>query len=396
MTPESVVTNSVLFSHLELLYAGKKGRFFSIYEVKHKLIGAVCLRCGNFSLSGYDKRLITVQDAPIRGKTVVLKIHKRRYYCRPCKRVFSESIEGIMPRRRTTQRFRRSLLWACENFTDLKRVRRAYNCSNGLIFKILYEQLEMKLRERAKDPWPRTVGIDEHHFKRAKGVGKREFVSMFVDYNNKRLKEVVHGKTHEELWSSLEHIEGRENVRNAICDLADSYKSFIQGYFPNAEIIADKFHVLRLLTPAINRRRKEITGDKRTNPVRKLLLRNAHNLQYYERTALQVWLNQCPELKEIYEFKEAMHRFYRIRGYHKASHALERMIEQMRLSNISEIKTLRRTLEKWKNQILNYFKFRLTNARTEGYNNVAKVIKRRSYGFKNFKHYRLRLLSACC
>ena len=193
-----------------------------------------------------------------------------------------------------------------------------------------------------------------------------------------------------------EPIAGRENVKNAICDLADSYKSFIKGFFPNAEIIADKFHVLRLLTPAINRRRKEITGDKRTNPVRKLILKNECNLQYYERSALHSWLNKNPDLKEIYEFKEAMSRFYRIRGYNKARWVLTKIIERMQLSKLPEIKTLRKTLEKWKNEILNYFRFRLTNARTEGYNNVAKVIKRRSYGFRNFKHYRLRLLSACC
>ena len=396
MTPESIVINGLLFSHLKLKSAAFKGHFFTIYHVEHTLKGAVCVRCATLSNSGYDKRLITVKDAPVRGKTVLLKILKRRYYCKPCKRVFSESIEGIMPKRRTTQRFRRSLLWAAENFTDLERVRKAYHCSNGLIFKILYEQLELKLREKANNPWPTTLGIDEHHFRKAKGTGKREFVSMFVDYNNKRLKEVVHGKTHEELWNSLEHISGRENVKNAICDLADSYKSFIHGFFPNAEIIADKFHVLRLLTPALNRRRKEITGDKRTNPVRRLLLKNECNLQHYERTALHTWLAHHPELKEIYQYKEALSRFYRIRGYNKAARVFEKIIQQMQSSCLSEIKTLRRTLQKWKIQILNYFKFRLTNARTEGYNNVAKVIKRRSYGFRNFKHYRLRLLSACC
>ncbi len=396
MTPQDVLTSFTILPNLELIHFGSLGIRRALVEAKTVKRGAVCVKCGALSQSAYDSRLVTLKDQPIRGQRVLLKVWKRRYYCKACKRVFSEPIDGVMPKRRTTQRFRRGLLWACENFTDLGRVRRAYDCSNGLIFKILYEQLELKLRERKNDPWPTTVGIDEHHFKRAKGQGKREFVSMFVDYNNKRLREVVHGKTHEELWNSLEHINGRENVKNAICDLADSYKSFIKGYFPNAEITADKFHVLRLLTPAINRRRKDITGDKRSNPVRKLLLKNECNLEYYERSALRTWLEKNPDLKEIYDYKEAMSRFYRIRGYNKAAWVLEKMLERMSASNLPEIKTLKRTLTKWKNEILNYFRFRLTNARTEGYNNVAKVIKRRSYGFRNFKHYRLRLLSACC
>ncbi|MBK8202101.1 MAG: transposase [Bdellovibrionales bacterium] len=36
----------------------------------------------------------------------------------------------------------------------------------------------------------------------------------------------------------------------------------MKDFFPNAITIADKFHVLRLLNPAINKARTEITGDK--------------------------------------------------------------------------------------------------------------------------------------
>ena len=62
---------------------------------------------------------------------------------------------------------------------------------------------------------------------------------------------------------------------------------------------------------------------------------------------------------------------------------------------IAEIKRLRRTLMRWRNEILNYFKNPITNARTEGFNNVAKVIKKSGYGFRSFPNYRLRLLNAC-
>ena len=50
---------------------------------------------------------------------------------------------------------------------------------------------------------------------------------------------------------------------------------------------------------------------------------------------------------------------------------------------------------RWRNEILEYFKNRLTNARTEGFNNVAKVVKKRAYGYRSFKTYRLALLQAC-
>jgi transposase len=50
---------------------------------------------------------------------------------------------------------------------------------------------------------------------------------------------------------------------------------------------------------------------------------------------------------------------------------------------------------KWKEEILAYFYTRLTNGRTEGFNNKAKLVKRRAYGYRSFRNYRLRLLNAC-
>ena len=101
-------------------------------------------------------------------------------------------------------------------------------------------------------------------------------------------------------------------MKNVALDLCDPFKKFAREHFPNADLIADKFHVLRLLNPSINRRRK----------------------------------------------------------------------------------TLRKTLMKWRFEILNYFKNRITNARTEGFNNVAKLYQKRAFGYKNFENYRLRLLNA--
>ena len=353
----------------------------------------VCPKCATPSRSVYDRRVVEVHDSPVHGHQVWLHVLKRRFYCKPCRKPFTEPVPGIRKGKRTTERFRRSLLWACENFADLTRVKRAYSCSTWMIYQTLTEHLEINLKRHINYPWPKTIGIDEHFFSRAKGY--REFATVFVDYDHKRVREIALGKVKGDLIQQLEHISGRENVKNVVLDLADSYKSFAKEFFPNSQLIADKFHVLRLLNPALNRRRKEITGDKRTNPIRKLLLRNGKKLEYFERKALYQWLDQYPELKEVYHFKERLFGFYRIHGYNNAANILTRITDNMAHSELPEIKTLRRTLMKWRNEILNYFKNRITNARTEGFNNVAKLVQKRAYGVKSFKMYRLRYLSAC-
>jgi len=120
----------------------------------------------------------------------------------------------------------------------------------------------------------------------------------------------------------------------------------------------------QLLIPAILKKQHEIKGTRADLRARKLLLMSAKKLGYFERLTIERYLDQYPELKELYLAKEA-------------------------------IQTLRKTLMKWREEILNYFKTGLTNARVEGYNNVAKLVKKRAYGYRSFKNYRLRLLDVC-
>jgi transposase len=260
------------------------------------------------------------------------------------------------------------------------------------VFNTLYTRLEQKLKMR-EYPWPSTIGIDEHSFKR--GRGRTEFATILVDYPNRRIYEAVYGKTTDTLVSSLNEIEGRENVKNVILDLCDPFKNFAASHFPNAKIIADKFHVLRLITPALLKKRYALTGTRADGKARRLLTCSSHDLQYWERKTIEEYLKKYPDLHELYRWKERLHSFYRTRGYYRAHLVLRRMCDEMALSWIPEIKTLRRTLLKWREEILNYFMTGLTNGRTEGYNNLAKLVQRRAFGYKSFRNYRLRLLSAC-
>ena len=392
--PLRTLSNFILLPELNLLsirvFKNKQG----FYRCEKVSGFEVCPRCATPSNTIYDHREVEVKDAPIRGKSVYLKIKKRRFFCKKCKNPFTEPVPGIKKGKRCTDRFERELLHACENYQSLSRVRKVFKCSTAYVYKALYHQLELKRRMNLY-PWPKTIGIDEHKFKRNKQLSIAEFASIIVDYNNKRVMELVEGKTAAGLANDLAYIPERGNVKNVVLDLCDPFKKFVTEFFPNAQITADKFHVLRLLHPAINRERKNITGDRRSLPVRKLLLRNGKNIDWSRKHLLNDWLKQYPVLNEIYHYKEALHGLYRIRGYNRASRALTALTDRMAHSAIKEIKTLRRTLIKWKTQILNYFKFGITNGRTEGYNNKCKLVKKNAYGYKSFKNYRLRVLSAC-
>jgi len=391
--PETMLLRRLLLPELKFRRSWRKPGTGTLgVEVEKESSHEVCPRCATVSRSVYDRRVVRVRDAPMRDLSVRLYVRKRRFACRPCGRPFTEPVQGIRKGYRTTERFRRSLLWACENFSDLSRVRRAYHCSSGYVYKALYAQLELERRKRLY-PWPKAIGLDEHFFRRRRGF--RSFVTMVVDYQHPRLFELVEGRTIGELEGALGDIAGRENVRFVVTDLCDPYKTFARQFFPNARVVADKFHVLRLLSPAINRRRRLVTGDRRSAALRRLLLRSRFRLDSASRWALDRWLAEHPELRALYAAKEALHSLYRIRGAARAGHALTALTDSLAASELPELATLRRTLQRWRAEILAYFDTGLTNGRTEGFNNKAKVVKRRAYGYRSFQTNRLRLLNAC-
>lgn len=391
--PTERLAHFVLWKELKFVKWQKSKVNESVCWTKKNSTFEVCPKCATRSDSIYDHRVVRIKDTPLRRTQIVLKIRKRRFYCKTCRKPFTEPIAGIKKGHRTTQRFSKEVRWACENFSSLSRVRRTFKCSSGFVYKTFYRELKTEVKRHINYPWPTTIGIDEHFFSR--NHGRPQFATVFCDFNNKRIRELALGKVRGELIEQIKHIEGRENVSNVVLDLSDSYKTFAKEYFPNANLVADKFHVLRLLSPAINKRRTQITGDKRTNPIRRLLLMNRKKLDYFKRVVLDQWLELHPELRELYHFKEALHGFYRIKGFNRASRALTAITDRMSYSQLPEIQKLRRTLMKWRNEILHYFKTGLTNARTEGFNSVAKLVQKQASGYKNFENYRLKLLNAC-
>jgi len=89
---------------------------------------------------------------------------------------------------------------------------------------------------------------------------------------------------------------------------------------------------------------------------------------------LSRWLERHPALRELYLAKELLHNLYRIRGVRRAAAAFTRLTDHLAQSQLRELKTLRRTLLSWRSEILAYFVERITDGRTEDFNNVAKLV----------------------
>lgn len=352
-----------------------------------------CPKCANPSTTRVGKAYAVVRDAPVREKPLWLRINKHRYYCKQCRKPFTESVESVWPRRRSTYHFRKAVASDCKNYANLDLVRTHHSCSSGFIYKVHYDTLAVKLRDRSNIRWPEVLGIDEHFFTRRNGYA--EFATVFCDLKKRRLFEMCKGKDAKSIFEAVEHYPGRDQVKIVVIDLSNGYRGIVRKLFPNAKIIADKFHALRLLSPAMMKLRKLINGNRLELRQRRLLLKNREDLKYSDKKEMDRFLAKHPDLEELYWHKERLRIFYQCRNGRQARINLDRFIKDLEQSAQEAAQRLGRTLSKWKEQLIAYFGNRWTNGFTEATNGNAKALQRRARGFKNFVNYRLKTLNAC-
>lgn len=214
----------------------RNGYMWEVEKIRNEF--EICPKCANKSSVQCGVVYAVVREAPLREKPLWLRIKKHRYFCKACRKPFTEPVEGVWPRRRSTSYYRKFIASDCESYTNLSLVREHHGCSSGFLYQVHYETLKTKLRERLNSPWPKVLGIDEHFFTRRNGF--TEFATVFCDLKKRRLFEMCLGKDKKSLMEIMDQYSGRENVQVVVIDLSNGYRSIVKKLFPNAKIIADK------------------------------------------------------------------------------------------------------------------------------------------------------------
>jgi len=188
---------------------------------------------------------------------------------------------------------------------------------------------------------------------------------------------------------------------SAVCiDLNEAFRQAVRQAWPEAEIVADKFHVIRLANSALNavrkRVRSQIKGDRK-HPIfrsRRVLLRNYEDLNPSQRERLSQLLALSPDLRSAYAAKERLRRWYNTATTQNSCRRLAQLIAWLVTSGVPELVNLAATFLRWQRELTNYHHFRISNSITEGLNNKIKVIKRQAYGFRSFRNFRRKILLA--
>ncbi len=103
-------------------------------------------------------------------------------------------------------------------------------------------------------------------------------------------------------------------------------------------------------------------------------------------------LETSQRLREAYHLKNKFLEFMRSKNRHEAAERLRNWILLAELSNLPEFKASVTSIQNWDQYILNAFEYPYTNGFTEGCSNKIKVLKRISFGVRNFTRFRNRIL----
>ncbi len=305
-----------------------------------------------------------------------------------------DSFESIAPYKRKTRRLRKALHDQSLGGRSVKEVAKSYQVGYHATYDAAF-QFAGSGRKRAL---PELMGIDE--FAKRKG---QDYDTILLDLNNRRTIDILEDRSKDDIIKYLQcrSEQDRHRVRAVCMDLSDLFASAIRAALPDAVIVADRFHVMQLPVKVMDKVRCAIQrglpkGEKEpifkaryilTKPAKKLneeqlTLRNEIRAKY---PAIDEVACRIEELRDWYQHP------YKYLG--SARNALEAIIEKAANSDIEELRTLAKTLEKWKNEIVAYMRYRITNGPTEGRNNKVKTIKRQAYGHWNRVNLRSRILA---
>ena len=383
-------------------------------ELKSKKKKVRCPECNKFTSSVHSK-LKPIKSVYLDscGQKVNLIIHKRRFHCYNCGKIFTEEMNlntknGNISNKTKIQ-IRKDLL-------DYNMTMKQIAIKNRVSTRIVRIELEeaTDLIPDFQKNLPRVISFDE--FKADTKEGKYAFI--LNDPIHKKVLDVLPSRKKERLIQYFTNTENRRSVEYIISDMYEPYLLVQQIMFPKAKYVVDKFHYIRYIMNALDQIRIKLQKRYGERSKEYRLLKNKKNVSLLRKYSNEVnwWVEQeryrngkiirilpgeiiqemlsiSDELKRGYQLKELFLDIVHHAPYEDAKRQLRDFIDLCRESKIEEFIEASNTIENWLEYIVNSFiDKRYTNGFTEGTNNKIKVIKRVAFGYKNFKFLRKRIL----
>lgn len=265
------------------------------------------------------------------------------------------------------------------------------------LWRMLFRQIDAAYAE-ADFSSVCCVGVDEMNIRKG-----QEYVSVFADLVAKRVLFATEGKD-KETWAKFvetleEHNGHRHAIQQASMDMSAAYQAGVKENCRSAQIVFDKFHVIKKANEAVDKVRKveiRLGGEgvwEALNKSQWLWRKNPENLTDKERERMNKIKDKSLCTAKAYQMRLILQDIYRSANAGIAQHRFKVWIRWVRWAArfykahlFASMKKLAQTVEDHLAGILAHWKWGVTNAFMEGLNSVFSATKRKARGYRSSIH----------
>lgn len=338
-------------------------------------------------------------------KSVYLRIPAINLACKACGATYTWEYSFVEPKKKYTKAYAAYLArqtygatvahTSREQQVPYSTMERIFKCDLHVKSADIQEQVYQGALERDG----LVLGIDDFAIRKG-----HTYNTGLHDLRGGYFLDIIPGRTGEELQAYAEkHTVFKVlNPVAIVMDLARAYHSFCKEWFPNAIRIADRYHVNRYVTEALQEVRRMVQSElspqakKKLKSKARLLNKRAEDLTTEEFTIVQECLSYDSRLANTYAWKENFITWYDCAPNVKvAKKWFDLWYNEGQALQLDQVDECLKTMFNWKDEIINYHRLRYTNAAVEGRNNRIKALQRRIYFTRNQSVYKERILVEC-
>lgn len=332
-------------------------------------------------LHRHGRRANIFADTPVQMQPVRLEINRPRYRCETCGKTVTPELIFVDEKRRATKRLVDAIRQRCLGMTFHALAEQTGLAVNTI--KNIAHDLIDELEQTVHYETPVIMGIDEVSL-----AGDYRCVITNLATNN--VFQMLEFRTQEHLKPFFQSLKDREKVEWVCTDMWRPFKRSFSQYLPNARLVIDKFHVVKMASEALEEERKKyqatLSKDERIQvkkSIRWLTLKRPGNLSTTEQKALDIVRQTIPDLAEAYDFKEAFFRIYDDPDKQSAMHAFEAWEKSLPANELERFHSLAKTVHNHYEDIFAYWDSPapITNAYTECLNGLIKLSNRMGRGY---------------
>jgi len=368
----------------------------TIFSIRQEPETCRCSACGSPQVVSRGRVERRFRAVPIGRRATFVVLPIPRVECQTCGVVRQVKVPFADPRRSYTNSFERYALELGRRMTI-----RDVALHLGVSWDVIKDIQKRDLSRRYAKPklkHLRHIAIDEIAI--AKG---HRYLTVVLDLDSGAVVFVGDGKGAKALkpfWKRLR--PSKAKIEAVAMDMSPAYREAVSTHLPAAQIVFDRFHVMKLfneklsdLRRALHREATDVMQKKVLKGTRWLLLKAAENLdeERDEKKRLREALALNQSLATAYYLKEDLRQFWEQPGKRFATVFLDGWIKRAEASGIKMLQQMAKTLAAHRSGLLAYYDAMITSGPMEGTNNKIKTMKRQAYGFRDREFFKLKILA---